>query len=313
MTRPAPPRPGADSGSEKRADYRLGVLSAFLLVAIAGQTPLIGQDPEFPLHRAARTGQAHQVTDLLASGADPNHLDHDRQTPLHHAADAATAQTLIDAGARHDVRDGSGNQPLHTALSEGVASTLIQAGADPGAENWSGETPLHRAVSGGVARALIAAGADVRAISTRGNAPLHFARSQGVPYALLDNSANISATNQIGQSVLHTMWSGGAVRAVIERALQLVESGSDPPLEDLDNSGRTPLHAARNGSVVRTLIEADLNVHQRQRDLFGQWVVWKLNLQLALTGNYGEVPDRFFGWGEAWIHPDSPSDTGVWP
>jgi len=78
--------------------------------------------------------------------------------PLHYAADsniwkpaaqAATIDCLIQAGADPNAADNSGVSPLHRAVrtrSAPAVAALLAGGAAPRGRNRSGSTPLHLAV-----------------------------------------------------------------------------------------------------------------------------------------------------------------------
>jgi hypothetical protein len=110
------------------------------------------------LHLAAAAFQQPAVALLIDRGAVCRARNRRGAEPLHYAADAnrwlpaaqrATIECLLAAGADVNAVDKSGVAPLHRAVrtrsSEAVAA-LLAGGANPRATNGSGSTPLHLAV-----------------------------------------------------------------------------------------------------------------------------------------------------------------------
>jgi hypothetical protein len=97
------------------------------------------------------------------------------------------AQELIDRGADCSARNRRGAEPLHYAADSNTwnpaaqaatIDSLIRAGANPNAIDKSGVAPLHRAVrtrSAAAVQALLAGGAEPRRRNTSGSTPLHLA------------------------------------------------------------------------------------------------------------------------------------------
>jgi len=92
----------------------------------------------FPLHLAAMAGHLDAVSALVKGGADVNSLDGGRRTPLHRVLGSSNlhvseiARFFIDSGADADTTDDEGETPLMTAVREGyteVVRSLIEKGA----------------------------------------------------------------------------------------------------------------------------------------------------------------------------------------
>ncbi len=80
---------------------------------------------------------------LLRAGADVNaQEDTYRNTPLHDAPEAATAQVLIAAGADLNRRNAEGRTPLMLTLDPEVTRVLLRAGADKTVRDSRGRTAL---------------------------------------------------------------------------------------------------------------------------------------------------------------------------
>ncbi|HYN20641.1 MAG TPA: ankyrin repeat domain-containing protein [Thermoanaerobaculia bacterium] len=125
-----------------------------------------GAPPESPseslsaLVWAARAGRADNVRLLLQAGADPDRRDSGRNgwTPLLHAVHKrapVSVRVLIAAGADPSRPAPNGLTPLMLAASQGEVESfevLLAAGADPYARKPNGETVLTHAVLGGKPR-----------------------------------------------------------------------------------------------------------------------------------------------------------------
>jgi len=110
------------------------------------------------LHMAAAGFRCEICRDLIARGADCSARNRRGAEPLHYASDsnrwdpaaqAATIDCLIRAGASPNAIDKSGVTPLHRAVRTRCAAaveTLLTGGADPRGRNNNGSTPLHLAV-----------------------------------------------------------------------------------------------------------------------------------------------------------------------
>lgn len=236
-----------------------------------------------PLHNAARTGAPEVVRALLAAGADVNAwatgFNTDwawSWTPLQLAAaynsDPEVVAALVEAGAE---LGADGNYPLHFAAGNpnpAIAQVLLDAGADVKAASVIGRTPLHEAAAGNsnpaVIELLVRAGADVNALESNGFAPLHAAAWYNphpeIATALIAAGADINARDPEGYvpagraandrtPLFMALDRGGGFgpyyRGDRKTAMRnapvveaLVRAGAD--LEQTDNTGRTPLHAA---------------------------------------------------------------------
>jgi ankyrin repeat protein len=118
----------------------------FLLAALLGAPAFaeVGSHDQ-PIHDAARTGSANDVSRLLK--ADPKQRDVRTSlgsTPLHLAAmngDLGPMKALIAAGADPNARDNDGATPLHMAAYASRpkhVQMLLEAGADPLAKTDNG-------------------------------------------------------------------------------------------------------------------------------------------------------------------------------
>lgn len=92
------------------------------------------------------------VRACIEAGDDPNVVDRDGRSPLHHAAiigDPQIARMLLAGGSSRDARDRRGWTPLHYVAQDHrlqVAEILLAAGAEVDRADDEGNTPLFRAV-----------------------------------------------------------------------------------------------------------------------------------------------------------------------
>lgn len=110
----------------------------------------------FPLHIAARAGDATIVNQLLKYKAEPNVVNERNITPLHIACrryrfdaprklDIKVIDHLLDQKANPNASDDRGASPLHYAAQSGLADAVekfLLNGADINAKNHEGETAL---------------------------------------------------------------------------------------------------------------------------------------------------------------------------
>ena len=134
---------------------------------------------QYPLHFAAKDGDAKLVKILLQNGAKINCLSEDKSTPLHYAAlndnpqvDKIEAiKTLLEHGCQVDPKDSYGYTPFNYAVmfhEIEVIEELLNHGANANHANLDQDyfTPIHHIVSRGEIEAtkiLIEYGANVNA------------------------------------------------------------------------------------------------------------------------------------------------------
>ncbi|KAM9295967.1 protein phosphatase 1 regulatory inhibitor subunit 16B [Gastrophryne carolinensis] len=103
------------------------------------------------VNEARQAPEAHMLNDiraLVAAGQDLNRIDSQGATLLHIAASrgfAEVAETLLESGARVDVKDLDMWEPLHAAAFWGqiyVAEILVSHGASLSSKTSLDETPL---------------------------------------------------------------------------------------------------------------------------------------------------------------------------
>lgn len=92
---------------------------------------------------------SEKIASLVSKGADINCQDKEGWSPLHFAAQessVAAIRTLLECGAKVDLKDSNGNTALFRAVfnSKGageIISLLLAAGSDPDQDNEHGFSP----------------------------------------------------------------------------------------------------------------------------------------------------------------------------
>ena len=128
------------------------------------------------LHKAVEAGDKVLVKSLL-NAANVNQQDGEGKTPLHIADrnnDWAMVETLLEAGARADIKDNDGQAPIHRNAYQDrpeIMQLFVNAGAPVDLPDDAGNTPLHYAATNSnreTFRILLNAGADVSLTTNAG-------------------------------------------------------------------------------------------------------------------------------------------------
>jgi ankyrin repeat protein len=163
------------------------------------------------LVNAVRAGRSPKhIKSMIRAGADPNQMDKDGWTPLHHAAltsdNAEIIKTLVDSGADVNHQNSNGRTPLFAAAEGSSHSSIIHALANSGAnvnhQNKNGSTPIFFAARASkhpeIIHALVDRGADVNKQNDYGKTPLfdaaRFSRQPEIVRALVECGADLSIT-----------------------------------------------------------------------------------------------------------------------
>jgi ankyrin repeat protein len=232
----------------------------------------VERDGTTPLHRAAACNQLESVKLLLDRGAKVNAQRITGATPLMHACwytdNPDLIRTLIQAGAKLELRDWHGEPAIVHTASEGhvkALQALIDGGAKVDEECERDQTTaLHAAAASGRREALeilLRAGANPNVQQQNGWTPLIFAAKAGQPkireaeyagivQALLAHGAKVDVQQEDGWTALMEAAQEG--RAEIARIL--LEAGANPDLKNADGeTARTLAAKADRADVLRLL------------------------------------------------------------
>lgn len=236
------------------------------------------QRREAELYRAAASGNAERVRELLRQGVDVNARDErERWTPLQKAANKGHEQIvklLLDAKADTEVHTEFMGSPdktaLHLAAQQGHAAVikmLLDGGAQINAVDASGKTmPLHEAVAANHVESidlLLTRGADVNARDNCGFTVLHGAASRVPALRWFDEYV---LTKMMGVDVNpEEIKHSAALRQSNAEALirNLFAHGVDPEVRN--DEGRMAISYANN-DAIRSLIERLTQLRQTQLD-----------------------------------------------
>ena len=215
-----PVRHGRPGRTQRLLAILATIITTGLIGAAAGATSeqaarhYFGSDPvELGLARAVATGNAHQVSWLVAHGADPDSVGADNITMLQWAIEARSPdglQALLAAGALRDRLGRAGRAPMHDAArlaDPRYVQILLAAGADPDVRvPYTQTTPLREACLASepaTLEELVAGGADLEATDTYGDRALHVCArtdSGAMVLRLLDLGADPRARNAAGNT-----------------------------------------------------------------------------------------------------------------
>lgn len=219
----------------------------------------------YPIHEAARVGDAEQIKFLLKSFPDLiESTDEKGNTPLHIAVASrqlAAAQTLVGLRAKVNARNETGVTPLHLAARTSdfrITELLLTNRADVNARDSLDATPLLAAMQPAEKEEFqpvnVAEGQKFSATQKRVAIAEMHQQQLAIARQLIARGADVNARTRAGVTAL--------IEAVRLRNLPMVElllrSGADA--NAVDSTGNvTPLHiAAGRGltNLVATLLNA---------------------------------------------------------
>lgn len=167
------------------------------------------------LHVAVNSDSAKIIPELMRKGADLKATDNNRETPLHKVKEnVKIAKYLLKKGAEIDAKGKQGYTPLMRQMYWSGRTEMIEVllghGADINTENNDGETLVHQALKYG---------------------------KEDYYELLLKKGAKFTPRSKIS-TALHYAVQGKNLSLVTK----MLEKGI--PLDERDQDGNTPLHAA---------------------------------------------------------------------
>ncbi len=255
------------------------LIIVFLVPFFLGGCGMSDEQMQNTIHSAAAKGDIQLVEKIL--NKDPCYATvpkgENGRTPLHVAASAQIAQSLINHGADVNALDKFKWTPLHSAVKGEVAELLIKNGSDIKARNDRKRLPIHTASCGEVALALIKSGQDINeTIADALHKPGAYRSKQAdfltplycsiidnrfdVAKSLIQSGADISRTADNGETYLHLAAKTGK-KEIVEALL-----GHGAKVDSLDKFEATPLHHAvlqNRLETARALLEKGANVNAR--------------------------------------------------
>ncbi len=233
---------------------------------------------EYPLHKAAASGDNDRVRELLVSGIKVNARTRSSETPLMAAVRSAkldVVQTIIAASANLDARDkasrvAEGRQTaLHLAVRFGylrIAAALLEAGVQVDPVSQTGHTPLVHACYNSnleVVCLLLDRGANPNGLNSRYATPLTAAATVST-VALAEKRQNQLETS-------------------LEIAGELLRRGADP---NKVGGAETPLHATASVAFAQKLLTAGAHIEARNAKGETPLIVWAMAGSLELLSCY---------------------------
>ena len=242
---------------------------------------------------AIRTGKVENVQAQIDKGANVNHQDRSKNTPLHEAIQNAPkkeksyvpiVQALLNAGADVNAK----NYGKYTALSmachnylTAIIEILLKSGADANSKDEGGFTPLIHFVNSidndngedaKIIKILITSGADVN-VNCNGMCPLVSAVSQNrfsAVVALTESGANINVRHnaRIGNRTMFkdcTLLMRCCYDVNNRIAEYLIDMGADVNTKDGDGCTALMFACANNGNatIVQKLLDAGADIFHR--------------------------------------------------
>lgn len=234
------------------------------------------------------------------------------------SGDARLVEFALETSGQLEARDWQGRTPLLAALdfaAEWNAPILEHVRYDnknsPAknlrALDFPGNADFFRAQYLDIAMRLVKHGADMKAQDRAGRSAAYLALQAGMPVDELEpylKAVSPRVRTQSGAGLVHAAAAGGDV-AALERVIKM---GADINARTLD--GRTAMHFAKGGSMVRALFRMGLNTDEQ--DVRGRsplhYAVMRREgetaIALANLMQNPSAPDRFGRAALAYLPPD---------
>ncbi|KXH69096.1 hypothetical protein CSAL01_01458 [Colletotrichum salicis] len=226
-------------------------------------------DGQTALHWAVRYGNLRLVELFLRNSANPNKLDHLKETPLHKTLikpivnDVDIVRALVRYGAKPELKGPRGYSAMTSAIRYGptsIAKVLVESQQSLNAEIFEGWTSLRQVFYHG--REIIGK-SKIGPSKTNGSSSLRQAVENHAQYLtdlLLDRGVSLNHPSSDGWTPLnHAIRYMHNDPSKIERLLTRNPEPSDP---NLSAGGETPLQLAISNNrpaIVKLLIEHGAN------------------------------------------------------
>ncbi len=238
---------------------------------------------ETALALAASCNDTGCITMLLDNGADVNHPDQTRSTPLMHAEHGDSAAILIKRGARIDAMDAEGRTALMRAAAGGkmsVVDKLLSARADvhlcsgPGHNGPNALMLAAANANSDIVALLLENGARPGWTDGRNWTALMYAAERGDPHSIrvlrhkMNQDGIRYASRHDGLTALDVAAKNGHADAI----QALIGAGADVNRANANDNKKTPLfYAAESGeaeavNVLLTRGTKPANIEQRDGD-----------------------------------------------
>lgn len=231
---------------------------------LSGMPPMKEESPSKKLFSAVMFGDAAQIKELAAAGADVNSRENDRPVIAWASQNESVevVKALIESGADVNAVDGIGHTALMRAVETNqlaIAQALIQAKAELNTKAPNGDTALMMAVKNNspeVVKALIDAGANASITNEDGNTPaLTAAQNDGVEIIKILGAAKADMNTS---NAAYTPLSYAIGQENVTLVKTLLDAGANPNVKPSNGAG--PLfQAAHSAEIVALLLAAKAN------------------------------------------------------
>ncbi len=207
----------------------------------------------------------------LSHGADVNHINKNKLTPILAAANNESLRTgvtrlLIENGANLEAKDQLGRTALYIAFLENkfdLVKLLIDKGANINVVDTKGIPILHTAIRKNnieMIKILLEKGADIKVKDAGGTTPLIVATFNGsykIAKLLIENNADINGQSDDGWTALHVASTSSMYRIT----KLLLKHKANLFIED--KRGNTPIKYA--SGYLKNLLEEQMEKESKKK------------------------------------------------
>lgn len=267
--------------------------TAAVMIKLGAKINAIGKGGYSVLCRAIHNKDKKLIDFLLANGVVINSSNLGETPALVSAikvGDDDTVGRLLKMGA--DIHSVVKNHIdiLHVAVNSGnekIVKWLLEAGADVN-EDFQNDYPLHIAVRNGninMVKLLLSYQAKVNTKGERGKTPLLCVNNTTIAALLVTAGADFNGRNDSGETVFHTVENPDVIK-------YFIALGGNVKIQDKVRC-RSPLHNISNIESASHLIEAGINVNEKDHEGNGPLhLVKSLKMAKFLIKNNADVTLR---------------------